>query len=52
MASWPLEITATISTASNADLEAATQLIYMLPENICEVSWLNRERKEQVYPFR
>lgn len=45
LASGPLEIAFTISTASKSDFETATCLIYMLPENVCEVWGLNRERK-------
>lgn len=55
LAAGPLEIAPTISTPSKPDFEIATYLIHMLPENICEVWGLNRERKQnktkQVYPF-
>lgn len=50
LASGPLAIATTVSTASRAGFEAATCLIYMLPENICEAWELNREGKKQLYP--
>lgn len=51
LASGPLEIAPTISTASKPDFERATCLIYGLPENICEKWRLNRERKNKFIHF-
>lgn len=51
LASAPFEIASIISTASKTDFETATCLIYMLPENICEVWRLNRERKNKFTHF-
>lgn len=47
--SGSLEIAPSIRTTSIFDFEAATCLIYMLPENIC--GDLTRERKQQVSPI-
>lgn len=47
----PLEIATTISTASISDFETAICLIYILPENVCQVWELNSERKDKFTHF-
>lgn len=51
LAFGPLEIATTISTASKYDFEIAICLIYVLPENVCEVWELNSERKDKFTHF-
>ena len=51
LASGSLEIALTISTPSKSDFETATCLIYMLPENVCEVWGLKRGRKNKFTHF-
>lgn len=51
LAPGPLAIAPTISTASQPDFKTATCLIYMLPENTCEVWSLSGERKNTSLPM-